>query len=95
MVSGTMQAGMQDGPDNVQPLRTDIIAVQGHDTLSGGGKRRKTKRRKTKGRKTKGRKTKRRKTKRRKTKRRKTKKRRHQTVRKTLSQLGKSLSLSV
>ena len=80
MVSGTMQAGMQDGPDNVQPLRTDIIAVQGHDTLSGGGKRRKTKGRKTKGRKAKGRKT---------------KKRRHQTVRKTLSQLRKSLSLSM
>ena len=90
MVSGTMQAGMQDGPDNVQPLRTDIIAVQGHDTLSGGGKRRKTKGRKTKGRKTKGRKTKGRKA-----KGRKTKKRRHQTVRKTLSQLRKSLSLSM
>ena len=75
MVSGTMQAGMQDGLDYDQPSRMDITALQGRDMLLGGGKRRKTKRRKTKGR--------------------KTKKRRHQTVRKTLSQLRKSLSLSV
>jgi len=80
MVSGTMQAGMQDGLDYDQPSRMDITALQGRDMLLGGGKRRKTKRRKTKGRKTKGRKT---------------KKRRHQTVRKTLSQLRKSLSLSM
>jgi len=90
MVSGTMQAGMQDGLDYDQPSRMDITALQGRDMLLGGGKRRKTKRRKTKGRKTKGRKTKGRKT-----KGRKTKKRRHQTVRKTLSQLRKSLSLSM
>jgi len=75
MVSGTMQAGMQDGLDYDQPSRMDITALQGRDMLLGGGKRRKTKRRKTKGR--------------------KTKKRRHQTVRKTLSQLRKSLSLSM
>ena len=85
MVSGTMQAGMQDGLDYDQPSRMDITALQGRDMLLGGGKRRKTKRRKTKRRKTKGRKT----------KGRKTKKRRHQTVRKTLSQLRKSLSLSM
>ena len=85
MVSGTMQAGMQDGLDYDQPSRMDITALQGRDMLLGGGKRRKTKRRKTK----------RRRTKRRKTKGRKAKKRRHQTVRKTLSQLRKSLSLSM